>query len=53
MMQRIIKKLNIKNSVIVADAMHCQQETAKIICQGEADYALQIKDTQNLLTKKQ
>ena len=38
---------------MTADAMHCQQETDKIICEAEADYALQIKDTQKLLPKKQ
>ena len=42
--QRLIKMLNIKGCVVVADALNCQKETAKAIISQEADYLLSVKD---------
>lgn len=42
--QALLKELNIKGTVIVADALNCQKETAEIIIDGEADYLLSVKD---------
>lgn len=44
--QRLLKILNIKGFIVVADALNCQTETAKIIIEGEADYLLSVKDNQ-------
>lgn len=35
--------------MIVADAMHCQKETAKVIIKRKADYLLNVKDNQQTL----
>lgn len=42
--QELLKELNIKGSIIVADALNCQKETAEIIVKGKADYLLCVKD---------
>lgn len=44
--QALLKELNIKGTVIVADALNCQKETAEIIIDGEANYLLSVKDNQ-------
>lgn len=49
--QELLKELNIKGSVIVADALNCQKETADIIVKGEADYLLCVKDNHPNLKK--
>ena len=43
--------LDISGCMIVADAMHCQKETAKIIVAGKAEYLLSVKDNQPTLKK--
>ena len=42
--QELLKELNIKGSIVVADALNCQKETAKIIVEKEADYLLCVKN---------
>ena len=42
--QQLLKDLNIKSHIVVADALNCQKETAEIIVEGEADYLLCVKD---------
>lgn len=42
--QALLKEMNIKGIIIVADALNCQKETAEIIVDGEADYLLSVKD---------
>jgi len=37
--------------MIVADAMHCQKETAELIVEKKADYLLNAKDNQPTLKK--
>ena len=49
--QELLKELNIKGSVIVADALNCQKETADIIVEGNADYLLCVKDNHPNLKK--
>ena len=38
--QKLLRELNIKGTIVVADALNCQKETAEIIVNGEADYLL-------------
>lgn len=42
--QALLKEMNIKGTIIVADALNCQKETAEIVIDGEADYLLSVKD---------
>ncbi len=42
--QELLKELNIKGHLIVADALNCQKETAEIIVDQGADYLLCVKD---------
>lgn len=49
--QKLLKTLNIKGHIVVADALNCQKETAKIIIKQEADYLLCVKDNQPNLKK--
>ena len=42
--QKLLRELNIKGTIVVADALNCQKETAEIIVNGEADYLLCVKD---------
>ena len=47
--QELLRLVDIKDSVVTADAMHCQKETAKIIVEKEADYVLTLKKNQGTL----
>jgi predicted transposase YbfD/YdcC len=49
--RQLISLLDVKGCIIVADAMHCQKETAALIIEKEADYLLNVKDNQALLKK--
>ena len=49
--QELLKTLNIKGHVVVADALNCQKETASIIVKQEADYLLCVKDNHPVLKK--
>lgn len=49
--RELIEMLEINGCMIVADAMHCQKETAKTIIDGKADYLLSVKDNQQTLKK--
>lgn len=49
--QELLKTLNIKGHVVVADALNCQKETASIIVNQEADYLLCVKDNHPVLKK--
>lgn len=42
--RELLKELNIKGSIVVADALNCQKETAEIIVDGGADYLLCVKN---------
>ncbi len=41
--QELIRLLNIKGCLIVADALNCQQETAQTITKNGGDYVLSVK----------
>ena len=49
--QELLNELDIKGCIIVADALNCQKETAKIIVKGKGDYLLCAKDNQANLKK--
>jgi predicted transposase YbfD/YdcC len=49
-MQDLLKLLNIEGCMVVADALNCQEKTAKIITEEKgADYLLCVKDNQKNL----
>jgi predicted transposase YbfD/YdcC len=47
--RELIALLKIEGCMVVADALHCQKETAKEIVGGKADYLLNAKDNQETL----
>jgi len=49
--RELIELLKIEGCIVVADALHCQKETAKSIIEAEADYLLSVKDNQETLKK--
>lgn len=50
-MPRLLNMLDIKDSIVTADAMGCQKEIAATIRNKEADYVLALKDNQPSLSK--
>lgn len=48
-LQAMLQSLEVRGTVISADAMHTQTETAKLSRAGGADYLLQLKDNQKSL----
>jgi predicted transposase YbfD/YdcC len=50
--RELINLLDIAGCMIVADAMHCQKETARAIIAAEADYLLSAKDNQQTLKEE-
>ena len=48
-LREIVKELNVKGALIVADALHTQVETASTIIDAGADYLLVVKDNQSNL----
>ena len=51
-MQSMLECMDIKGSVITADAMHCQTKTSDVVIDGDGDYVLQVKENQkNLLNE--
>ncbi len=51
-MQAMLASIDINNSVITADAMHCQTKTTTVIREGGGDYVLQVKKNQKKLYKE-
>lgn len=49
--QKLLKELNIKGTMVTADALNCQKDTAEIIVDQKADYLLCAKDNQPNLKK--
>jgi predicted transposase YbfD/YdcC len=45
-------KMDINGCMIVADALHCQKETAKAVIEGKGDYLLSVKDNQQTLKEE-
>ena len=44
--RELIDMLDIKETVVTLDAMHCQKETVEKIVENEADYVIQLKGNQ-------
>lgn len=42
--QRLLPKYNLANTMVTADAMHCQRKTAEIIVNNKGEYMLTVKD---------
>jgi predicted transposase YbfD/YdcC len=49
--QELLGLLDIEGCLVVADALNCQKETAKVITDGKADYLLSVKDNHPTLKK--
>ena len=47
--RELIELLNIEGCMVVADALHCQKDTAKAVIDAGADYLLSVKDNQPTL----
>ena len=47
--QALLKELDISGCMIVADALNCQKETARITIEGGGNYLLSVKDNQPTL----
>lgn len=47
--QELLRLVDIRKSVVTADALHCQKETATIIVERGADYVLSVKKNQSTL----
>jgi len=48
-MRELIELLDVEGCIIVADALHCQKETASTIVNNKADYLLSVKNNQPTL----
>ena len=48
-MRELLELLNIEGCMVVADALNCQKETAKLIIAGKGDYLLSVKDNHQIL----
>jgi predicted transposase YbfD/YdcC len=48
-MRELLGLLSIEGCLVVADALHCQKETAKAVIEGKGDYLLSVKDNQQTL----
>ena len=49
--RNLIELLQIEGCIVVADALHCQKETARAIVEAKADYLLSVKGNQETLEK--
>ena len=50
--QELIRELDIRGCMVVADALNCQTETASAIIAGKGDYLLDVKGNQLLLKEE-
>jgi predicted transposase YbfD/YdcC len=49
--RELLNLLDIEGCLVVADALNCQKDTAKVIIAGKADYLLSVKDNHPTLKK--
>lgn len=49
--RELLSLLDIEGCLVVADALNCQKDTAKVITDGKADYLLSVKDNHPTLKK--
>lgn len=50
--QELFRWMEFKNSILTADALHCQRETVELIIKAHGMYLLTVKDNQPLLIKE-
>ena len=50
--QKLLEELDISGCMVVADALNCQKETAKVVVSGKGDYLLDAKGNQGTLKKE-
>lgn len=50
--QRLLRKLNLKKSVVSADALHCQKKTCEIVVNKKGEYVFPVKDNQRGLRQE-
>lgn len=50
--QELLTELDIAGCLVVADALNCQKETAKVTVAGKADYLLSVKGNQPTLMQE-
>lgn len=50
--QELFRWMEFKNSILTADALHCQKETVSLIHAGKGLYLLTVKDNQPLLAEE-
>lgn len=50
--QEVFQWMEFRNSVLTADALHCQKDTAKLIHEKKGLYLLTVKDNQALLAEE-
>jgi predicted transposase YbfD/YdcC len=50
--RELLEMLRIEGCLVVADALHCQKETAEAIIKKRADYLLNVKDNQGTLQQE-
>jgi predicted transposase YbfD/YdcC len=48
-MRELLGLMDIKGCMVVADALHCQKETARAVVEGKGNYLLKVKDNQQTL----
>ena len=47
--RELLEMLDVKGSIVVADALHCNKKSAEAVISAEADYLLVVKDNQPTL----
>jgi predicted transposase YbfD/YdcC len=50
--QELLKTLDLSGCMVVADALNCQKETAKIIREKKGDYLLSVKDNHQTMSEE-
>lgn len=50
--QELLQQLDIAGCLVVADALNCQKETAKVIISGKGDYLLNVKENHPTLMQE-
>jgi len=43
-LRQLLEALSVEGCIIVADALHCQKETAAVVVKKQVDYLLSVKD---------
>lgn len=46
--QEVLKQMDLQKTIVTADAMNCQKDTARVIIEKQGDYVLALKGNQEL-----